>query len=204
VRFAVKVNGELQDFFSPTRGLRQGDPISPYLFLICGEGRTSLLNRYGAYVDRGIRVSARSPWVNHLLLADDSLIFMTARAESADKLNSILNIYVDCSGQKVNKQKSYIYFSPNAMHPLKDVIKNLLGISVEAFTEQYLGLPTAVGRITSGTFDHIGERSPGKMNGWSEKFLSCAAKEILIKVIIQAIPLYSMSCFKLTKKVIKC
>jgi hypothetical protein len=89
------------------------------------------------------------------------------------------------------------------MQPLKDVIKNLLGISVEAFTERYLGLPTAVGRITSGTFDHIGERSRGTMQGWSEKFLSCAAKEILIKVIIQASPLYSMSCFKLTKKVYK-
>jgi hypothetical protein len=69
------VNGELLSHFTPSRGLRQGDPISWYLFLLCGEGFTSLLNFFcGAYVDRGIRVSVRSPWINHLLFTDESLI----------------------------------------------------------------------------------------------------------------------------------
>ena len=68
VCFAVKVNGVLLPYFLPSRGLRQGDPMSPFLFLICGQGFTALLNHVGAaYVDRGIRVSVRSPWVSHLL-----------------------------------------------------------------------------------------------------------------------------------------
>ena len=82
-------------------------------------------------------------------------------------------------------------------------LKRSLGIMVEAFSERYLGLPTAVGRITSGTFDHIDGRIRGKMNGWSEKNLACAGREVLLKTVIQAIPTYSMSCFKLTKKVCK-
>ena len=108
ILFSVKVNGELLPYFSPSRGLRQGDPISPYLFLLCAQGFTSLLNHYGAYVDKGIRISVRSPWVNHLLFADDSLIFMSASMASAERINDILAIYAECSGQKINKEKSSI------------------------------------------------------------------------------------------------
>jgi hypothetical protein len=94
VRFTIKVNGELFPYFTPSRGLRQGDPISPYLFLLCGEGFSSLLKSFGGnYVDRGIRVSTRAPWINHLLFADDSLIFMSASIQSGERLNDILRIY---------------------------------------------------------------------------------------------------------------
>lgn len=97
-------------FFTPSRGLRQGDPISPYLFLLCAEGFTALLNYFGGnYVDRGIRVSVHSPWINHLLFADDSLIFMSASIQSGERLNEILRIYGDCSGQSVNREKSSIF-----------------------------------------------------------------------------------------------
>ena len=195
VRFSVKVNGELLPFFTPSRGLRQGDPMSPYLFLFCGQGLTALLNNYGAYVDRGIRVSYHSPWVNHLLFADDCLIFMSAKVHSAESLNAILQIYANCSGQAVNREKSSVYFSPNTHSDVRMALKQSLGIMVEAFSERYLGLPTAVGRITSGTFDHIDGRIRGKMNGWSEKNLACAGREVLLKTVIQAIPTYSMSCF---------
>lgn len=157
----------------------------------------------GTQIDRGIRVSVRSPWVNHLLFADDSLIFLGAQLASAGRLNEILRIYTECSGQAVNKEKSSIYFSPNATQPVRDAMKQELGIFIEAFTERYLDLPTAVGRITSGSFDHIGERSRGKMQGWAERFLACSGREVLLKSVIQAIPTYSMSCFQLTKKVCK-
>jgi hypothetical protein len=107
VRFSVRVNGELLPFFTPSRGLRQGDPMSPYLFLLCAEGFTSLLKFFGGnYVDRVIRVSFQSPWVNHLLFADDSLIFISANIQSGERLNEILRIYGECSGQRVNREKS--------------------------------------------------------------------------------------------------
>ena len=94
VRYTVRVNGELMPFFTPSRGFRQGDPVSPFLFLLCAEGLTSLLKFYGGgHIDRGISVSYRAPWVNHLLFADDSLIFMKADAQSAARLNNILHIY---------------------------------------------------------------------------------------------------------------
>ena len=70
---------------------------------------------------------------------------------------------------------------------------------MEAFSEKYLGLPTAVGRVTGEVFDFIAERIRSKLNGRSEKNLSYAAKEVMIKSIIQAMPTYSMACFLLGK-----
>lgn len=65
-------------------------------------------------------------------------------------------------------------------------MKHSLGIHVEDFTERYLGLPTAVERITSGTFDHICKRSRRKMQGWSEKNFVCSGIEVYLKLIIQS------------------
>lgn len=101
----------------------------------------------------------------------------------------------------MNREKSLIYFSPNSTQPVHEAMKQTLNIQVEAFSERYLGLPMAVGRITSGTFDHLGERSHGKMQGSSERNMACAGREVLLKSVIQAIPTFSMSCFLLTKKV---
>jgi hypothetical protein len=88
--FQVKVNGERLETFKPSRGIRQGDPISPYLFLFCGEGLSSLLKYYdGGWIDRGIRVSPKSPWISHLLFADDCLVFIKADDRNAGRLNDI-------------------------------------------------------------------------------------------------------------------
>lgn len=184
VGFTVRVNGELLPYFTPTRGLRQGDPYSPYLFLLCAEGFTTLLKRLGgAQVDRGIRVSNNSPWINHLLFADDSLIFMNAKEDNAHKLNRVLRIYEDCSGQSVNREKSSIYFSPSTSDPVRQRLKVILGISVEAFNERYLGLPTATGRITSGTFEHLRERIGSQLQGGIERMISCAGREVRLKSV---------------------
>ena len=161
-----------------------------------------LLNSYGGYIDRGIRVRFRSPWVNHLLFADDCLIFMKADSQSATRLNDILHIYGEASGQSVNRGKSSVFFSPNT-HQIREAVKILLGVPVEAFGERYLGLPTTIGRITSGTFVYMAERARAHMQGWSERLLACAAREALLKSVIQAIPTFSMACFLLTKKVCK-
>lgn len=129
VCFSVRVNGELLPYFTPTRGFRQGDPVSPYLFLLCAEGFSSLLNYYnGGTIDRGLRVSYRSPWVSHLLFADDSLIFINASSQSVLRLNKIMRIYGDASGQCVNRDKSSIYFSTNTPDTIRQVLNSTLNI----------------------------------------------------------------------------
>jgi hypothetical protein len=114
VTFSVKVNGALSPPFKPTRGIRQGDPISPYLFLLCAEGLTCMLKAKGPqFLSRGIRVSCQAPWISHLLFADDCLIFTQANRRGVDRINEILDSYNRGSGQLVNKHKSAIFFSAN-------------------------------------------------------------------------------------------
>lgn len=77
VRYAIKFNRKLSEPFCPSRGLRQGDPISPYLFLLCAEGLSSLMKKkeQQGYL-RGVRNGSTSPPVSHLLFADDTIFFI--------------------------------------------------------------------------------------------------------------------------------
>lgn len=76
VRYAIRVNGELSEHFIPTRGLRQGDPISPYLFLLCAEGLSCLMKKKEAEGKiNGVKNGRTGPAISHLLFADDSIFF---------------------------------------------------------------------------------------------------------------------------------
>jgi hypothetical protein len=78
-------------------------------------------------------------------------------------------------------------------------VKQVLNIKKEAFSEKYLGLPTAVGRITDEVLEYITDSARGQMNGWDERFLSYPDKEVLIKLVAQAKSTYSMSVFDLSQ-----
>lgn len=100
VSFSVRVNGHLSAPFTPSRGIRLGDPISLYLFLLCSEGLSCLLNSVGpVHLSRGVRVGIHAPWISHLLFADDCIVFSEASRRGASRLDEILDIYSRGSGQ---------------------------------------------------------------------------------------------------------
>ena len=147
VRYQIRVNGEVTETIIPERGLRQGDPLSPYLFLICAEGFSSLLlNAERKRKLRGIRVCNKAPSISHLFFADDSLLLIEANRESVREINRILNIYEASSGQTVNKDKSAIQFSTNAREEDKSDLMSQLNIHKEGFNGKYLGLPLFIGK----------------------------------------------------------
>jgi hypothetical protein len=95
----VRVNGVLTESFRPTRGIRQGDPISPYLFLLCAEGLSCLLKSRGpVYLSRGVRVGVHASWISHLLFADDCIVFSEASQSGALRLQEVLDMYSRGSG----------------------------------------------------------------------------------------------------------
>lgn len=200
VSYRIKVNDEYTYTVRPQRGLRQGDPVSPFLFIICAEALSAMLQQ--AEIDgkiQGIRICEGAPRINHLLFADDSLILMRAQREDAKELQRILDVYERASGQMINRDKSSVLFSPNTDMSSRDHVKEELYIASGARNERYLGLPVSIGKSRKKAFQYIKRRIWGRIQGWQEKLLSKAGKEVLIKAVAQAIPTYAMSCFDLTK-----
>ncbi|XP_023907624.1 uncharacterized protein LOC112019319 [Quercus suber] len=198
VTYSIRLNGKPRGLITPTRGLRQGDPISPFLFLFCAEGLSALLNKAARNGEiTGVAACPHGPRISHLFFADDSIIFCQATSEECTRLENILETYEHASGQKLNKEKTSLFFSHNTSQDIRDNIKHRFGAEVIKQHETYLGLPSLVGRSKKNTFRALKERLDHKLSGWKEKLLSQAGKEVLIKAVAQAVPTYTMSVFKL-------
>ncbi|WJX93691.1 hypothetical protein P8452_75185 [Trifolium repens] len=198
VDYSVLVNGNVTESIKPSRGLRQGDPLSPYLFIICAEGLSALIRSTEARCDlHGVKICRNAPIVSHLLFADDCFLFFRANSNEAETMKSILTTYEKASGQAVNFQKSEIFCSRNVNVADQNHISNVLGVQTVLGTGKYLGLPSMIGRSKKSTFNFIKDRVWKKINSWSSKCLSKAGREVLIKSVLQSIPTYFMSIFTL-------
>lgn len=200
VQYSVCFNGQLVGPINPKRGLRQGDPISPYLFLICVEGLSKLITVAANNNEiKGWKVCSNAPALTHLLFTDDSFLFFRASTEEAIKVKAVLNEYEAWSGQAVNYQKSGVFFSANVRRDKQEELKTVLGVYNDLGESKYLGLPSLVGRSKKTVFNFLKERVSKKIAEWSNKTLSRAGKTILVKCVAQSIPTYCMSCFKIPK-----
>ena len=156
VSYSVLVNGEPKGRFFPTRGLRQEDPISPYLFLLCAEGLSAMLRQVErGEIPRGISVGKQAPLVSHLLFADDCIVFCKASIEEGDKVTKILEVYERESRQKLNREKTSLFFSKNTNEEVKDGVRDMFGAQIIHQHERYLGLPPLVGRGKKKAFHRI-------------------------------------------------
>ncbi|CAA7055148.1 unnamed protein product [Microthlaspi erraticum] len=198
VTYAYLVNGSAQDHVRPSRGLRQGDPLSPYIFILCSEVLSGLCNkaqRIGKL--SGIRVATRSPRVNHLLFADDTMFFCRSDPQSCHELMKIIHKYEQASGQMINKDKSAITFSSKTNNHAKERAKVILGIQKEGGLGKYLGLPEHFDRKKKDLFSMIVDRIRQKARSWSSKQLSQVGRMVMLKLVLAAMPTYTMTCFKL-------
>lgn len=114
VVYKVTRGGRVMGPVVPRRGIRQGDPLSPYLFILCTEGLSSMVRQYEARKWlNGIKICRRAPVINHMLFADDCYLYCKATETEASKLLELLATYERATGQKVNVSKSSVFFSTN-------------------------------------------------------------------------------------------
>lgn len=137
----------------PSRGLRQGDPMSPYLFLICADVFSNMLSKaaienyiHGAWICKG------APRISHLFFADDSILFARANLQECSKIADIISMYERASGQKVNLSKTEVTFSKQVSPERRKEIIGALGVREVKKHGKYLGLPTIIGRSKKAIF----------------------------------------------------
>ena len=134
------------------------------------------------------------------MFADDSLLFCQVTQVEGETIAKILQTYERALGQSINLEKSSAYLSSNTSDSQKQLILEILGVKKVNRIETYLGLPTLVGKAKYHTFSYLKDRIWKKLQGWKGLMLLRAGKEILIKVVAQSIPTYTMSVFQLPLK----
>ncbi|CAL2235433.1 unnamed protein product [Prunus armeniaca] len=204
VSFSVSINGKPGSAFISSCGLRQGDPLSPYLFILISEVISRNVDdavRRGCL--HGVRLCRNGPTISHLLFADDSLFFIRATTQNCNVLKKIVGDYCLASGQMLNVDKSSLFLSPNVSDTLAGEISTTLGVSPTLDPGTYLGLPSIWGRSKTAALNYIVDRIQKKVQGWKSKFLNLDGKEVLIKAVALAVPTYPMSCFKFPSTICK-
>ncbi|CAH9109059.1 unnamed protein product [Cuscuta epithymum] len=196
VSYSIPFDSSVIGPIMPQRGLRQGDPLSPYLFILVTEGLSALIRKQeaeGRFC--GVAVAKKAPKVSHLLFADDSYLFFRANREECQVVKDILKTYEILSGQIINFDKSSVSFSSNVVAEMRDELCLLLGVNQEVVRSKYLGLPALVGRKKREILLYLKERVLKRLQSWNNRFLSKAGREVLLKTVIQAMPTYAMNVF---------
>ncbi|CAA7017011.1 unnamed protein product [Microthlaspi erraticum] len=191
-------NGEKTSSFKPSRGLRQGDPLSPYLFVLCMERLCHLIEMA---IDekrwKPISLSRGGPKLSHICFADDLILFAEASVAQIRVVRGVLERFCRASGQKVSLEKSKIFFSDNVSRELRSAISVESGIQSTRELGRYLGMPILQKRINKETFGTVVERVSSKLAGWKGRVLSMAGHITLSKSVLGSIPVHSMSSCKL-------
>jgi hypothetical protein len=139
--FSILLNDSPYGYISSKRGLSQGDPLSPFLFIIGSEVFSRLMFREerAGFIE-GLKISRNNSALHHLLFADDLLIFGKANFFEACCINSFLEKYCRYSGQTINTSKSSIKFSKNTSPSIISSISSIFPYTSNPPKSLYYGL----------------------------------------------------------------
>lgn len=199
---SVKLNGALEGFFPAKSGLRQGDPLSPYLFVIAMEVLTACINNATTHQDFKYHWKASSPAVSHLIFADDILLFCKGELSSVKIIMSGVSVFSNISGLKINAEKSACFFGNVSENVAGDIL-NYTGFIRASFPITYLGLPLITTKLRNSDCLPLVQKICRKFELWTCRFLSYAGRLQLIKVVLFGIQSYWTMHLFLPMKIIK-
>ncbi|XP_061999298.1 uncharacterized protein LOC133716631 [Rosa rugosa] len=202
-RLSILFNGSPVGFFGCSRGVRQGDPLSPLLFCHAEE----VLSRgLLCLVDMGHVQAISSPRPvkvpSHVLFADDIMVFCKGDKRSLLNLMAFFEEYGLNSGQLVNKTKSHVYLGKSAVHR-RTLIYSWLGVPVGKLPFMYLGVPIFVGRPKQIYFQVLADRIRNVMSQWRGHSLSMAGRVTLVNSVVVSMLSHSFTIYAWPRTVLQ-
>lgn len=184
-RMRLLWNGEALEMFKSTKDIRQGDPLSPYLFVLCLERLFRLVDRaVSSHSWRPIKVSRGWPKIYHHAFADDLILFAEASVHQATVIQQVLYRFCVSSRQKVNHEKTQVFFSKKFHWDRRKEISRTLGFSSTDDLGKYLGIPILHKRVTKSNFQFVVDKVKQRLSAWKARNLSLAGRVPLAKSFI--------------------
>ncbi|KAJ9561753.1 hypothetical protein OSB04_006913 [Centaurea solstitialis] len=193
--YSIAINGESWGHFKGARGIRQGDPMSPYLFTFVMEGFSMILKMCIEEANEfGFHHGCADIQISHLCFADDLFVFTRGDVASVEVLKKALSIFANHSGLSPNLNKSDVFFG-NVPSDIKNAILNCLPFRLGTFPIRYLGVPLSPSRLKASDFGNLVSKVKMKLHNWKAKFLSFGGRKQLIISVLQSMQLYWMAVF---------
>lgn len=179
-RFSVLINGSSHGFFPSTRGIRQGDPLSPKLFVIVAEVLSRMtLRAQDLKLLTDFKVKANSEAIPITQYADDTLIFIDAKESSIENHRAILLWFEAFAGLGMNAKKMKI-FKINDCEDFVEVMSDW-GCNEDTLPTSYLGLPLAAGNKAKEMWRPLIDRFRKRLAIWKRKYLTKGGRLVLIR-----------------------
>lgn len=196
--YSIGYNGTVQGYFKGRRGLRQGDPLSPYLFVIAMNCLSEMLNRGANEGKFGYHAKCSSSKLTHLCFADDLLIFTDGKLSSVQAIISILDEFAAHSGLKISLQKTS-FVSCGVPQDQVDIIAQTCHLTAATLPVCYLGVPLLPQKLSMHHCAPLIQLIKAKVNSWSARTLSYAGRLLLLNTVINGITNFWTSTFVLPK-----
>ncbi|KAL7195785.1 hypothetical protein ACSBR1_035923 [Camellia fascicularis] len=186
---------------SPHIGLRQGDPLSPFLFNLVVKG-LNILIQWAKCLNliKGVDLGGSGLTLSHLQFADDTLMFCNPNWDEITNLKRILSCFELISGLKINYQKSVIC-GIGINREFTSQVAEFFNCKMKILPINYLGMPLGANPKRVSTWEPIIDKVKKRLASWKKRYLSLGGRITLIKSILSSLPLYYMSIFKIPSKV---
>ncbi|GKV52014.1 hypothetical protein SLEP1_g58623 [Rubroshorea leprosula] len=200
---SVLVNGSATREFGMSRGLRQGDPLSPFLFLIVAEGLNGIISSAKQKnMFKGVSIGGRGLIVSHLQFADDTVIIGDATERNVWAVKAMMRTFELVSGLRINYSKSQL-LSINVEKDWRERMADLPNCTVGEFPFKYLGIPVGGNLRRLAIWCPLMERCRNRLSLWNGQFLSFGGRIALINSMLSSLPVFLLSMYKIPRGVIE-